>query len=337
MDRVDWLEPVDFGTGSDAALGGRLGMTILPGKHSPGQPAERGRDLAADLDRLRDVHRSDVLLVLVEDAELERLGVGGLLEAAAARGIELLRHPIRDGAIPSDPAALRRTLDAVLARLRVGASVVVACREGLGRTGLVVACLLREVSSLDGAAAVSVVRRRRPGAVETAEQASFVAEWTWPERPAAFHRPLVDRLRELADLEPVLASATEADFGTWSTPPPKGDVLHLPQYAFGAAGEAFLAVVGRGGWVFPFDWGAWLATPEGAALHGDGAAEAVVRATPLQLARLLTAIVRSDRFVEGSIAGAFGSGLLLAIARRAGALADAHASMGHVRGLRRCD
>ena len=38
------------------------------------------------------------------------------------------------------------------------------------------------------------------------------------------------------------------------------------------------------------------------------------------IGKLITAIVRSDRFVEGSIAGAFESGLLLGIARRAAAL-----------------
>ncbi|HEU0236868.1 MAG TPA: DUF6508 domain-containing protein [Candidatus Limnocylindrales bacterium] len=330
MIRVEWLEPVDFGAGRAAWQDARIGMTSLPGtraadwaaspRHEPaGSPAH---ELAADLDILRDVHRCDVLLVLVEDRELEHLGVDGLADAAAARAIELLRHPIRDGAVPADPAALRGTLDAVEARLRVGASVVVACRGGFGRTGLVVACLLRELSGLDGPAAVSVVRLRRPGAVETAEQASFVAAWTWPDRAEAYDRPLVDRLRELGDLEEALAAATDTDFGTWSTPAPKGDVSYLPQYAFGPVGKAFLAVVGRGGWVFPFDWGAWLATPEGAALQGGEAAEAVARATPLQLARLLTAIVRSDRFVEGSVAGAFESGLLLGIARRAGGLAN---------------
>ena len=40
------------------------------------------------------------------------------------------------------------------------------------------------------------------------------------------------------------------------------------------------------------------------------------------MAMLLTAIVRSDRFVEGSIEGAFQSGLLAAICRRAAVLLD---------------
>jgi hypothetical protein len=45
-------------------------------------------------------------------------------------------------------------------------------------------------------------------------------------------------------------------------------------------------------------------------------------ATPDQLTELLTAIIRSDRFVEGSIAGAFDSGLLGRIACRAAVLLE---------------
>ena len=69
-------------------------------------------------------------------------------------------------------------------------------------------------------------------------------------------------------------------------------------------------------------WGTWLQTPEGKALS-DGQA-ALADASPDQQAWLLTAIVRSDRFVEGSLAGAFESGLLSRIARRAAVLAADH-------------
>jgi hypothetical protein len=59
----------------------------------------------------------------------------------------------------------------------------------------------------------------------------------------------------------------------------------------------------------------WLRTGEGRALRDRP--EALDTASPDDLARLLTAIVRSDRFVEGSMVGAFESGLLASIARRA--------------------
>ena len=110
-------------------------------------------------------------------------------------------------------------------------------------------------------------------------------------------------------------------FGAWEPSRTDADGLtHLGWYRFSPAAEAFLADVRAGGWVTPFDWPAWLASPEGQALtHGP---QAVVGASAEDLERLLTAIVRSDRFTEGSLAGAFESGVLGAVMRRASDLAD---------------
>ena len=117
---------------------------------------------------------------------------------------------------------------------------------------------------------------------------------------------------------PILES-TGSEFGEWVSPAPINGVLSLPYYALGPTGEAFTTAVGLGGWlIVGFGWGTWMATDEGAALRDQPAT--MSSATPDDLARLLTAIVRSDRFVEGSIAGAFESGLLARIARRAAAL-----------------
>ena len=127
----------------------------------------------------------------------------------------------------------------------------------------------------------------------------------------------VDRLRELAGLVPVLG-APDVDFGRWEVPPPRDGIYSFGYYVFGPAAEAFRAAVGRGGWIIiGFDWRSWMQTEEGRSLRDRP--DAVAAATPDQLARLLTAIIRSDRFVEGSIEGAFKSGLLARIARRAAA------------------
>ena len=117
---------------------------------------------------------------------------------------------------------------------------------------------------------------------------------------------------------PILESP-EADFGHWETPPPVDGVYRLGWFNLGPAGIAFREAVGRGGWVIGgFDWRTWLETAEGRAFREQP--ESVASATPDELAMLLTAIVRSDRFVEGSMEGAFESGLLAGIARRAAAL-----------------
>ena len=149
----------------------------------------------------------------------------------------------------------------------------------------------------------------RPSRCRTRDDPGFAAAGTIVVTDA-------ERLRLLAALVPILESA-DADFGTWEEPPAVGGVQHLPYFTFGPAADAFRDAVARGGWVVVgFDWRSWLETAEGQALRERQ--DAVATATTDQLARLLTAIVRSDRFVEGSIAGAFESGLLARIARRRG-------------------
>lgn len=138
----------------------------------------------------------------------------------------------------------------------------------------------------------------------------------WPEDGSALD--IAERLRALADLVPILESA-DADFGHWELPPPKNGVHSFGYFLFGPTADAFTAAVGRGGWVIiGFDWRSWLEADDGRAFRDRP--EALAAATPNQLAMLITAIIRSDRFVEGSIAGAFESGLLARIARRAAAL-----------------
>ena len=129
-----------------------------------------------------------------------------------------------------------------------------------------------------------------------------------------------ERLRPLAELVPIL-EAPDADFGHWDTSPSIDGTEHLPWFVFGPTAKAFRAAVGRGDWIITgFDWMTWLRTGDAQALRDHP--EAVADASPDQLAMLLTAIIRSDRFVEGSIEGAFESGLLSRIARRAAAMLD---------------
>jgi Family of unknown function (DUF6508) len=81
------------------------------------------------------------------------------------------------------------------------------------------------------------------------------------------------------------------------------------------------------GWVLPkFDWSQWGRTREARDLLNDtnepSPGASLAKATPEQLAMLLTALIRNDRFCEGYLHGAFDSGLLLAIVRRARELAE---------------
>ena len=125
-------------------------------------------------------------------------------------------------------------------------------------------------------------------------------------------------LRVLAGWVPVLASP-DLDFGHWVISEPGQDgVMQMPWFDYGPDARRFMADVSGAGFVQPFDWMAWMRTPEAQALVADPSRIAVVDAEVLR--RLLTSIIRGDRFTEGNVVGAFDSGVLLAIARRAQAL-----------------
>lgn len=83
----------------------------------------------------------------------------------------------------------------------------------------------------------------------------------------------------------------------------------------------FISACYASGWMKPnFDWPTWMGTEEAARLRDDPAA--LEQATPEQLSRLLTVLVRQDRFADGSLAAAFDSGLLVRIVRRIAQLAE---------------
>jgi hypothetical protein len=126
------------------------------------------------------------------------------------------------------------------------------------------------------------------------------------------------RLEALAAFLPVFDSP-DFVFGQWADArTAAGGTLQFPHFDMSPEAEAFLAEVGRGGWIIDgFDWKAWNGTPEAVGLRrGDG----FERATPIALARLLTALVRQDRFVEGTLVEAHEAGLLRRIVSRAAEL-----------------
>ena len=177
--RIDWLEAARLAGGGR----GKLGLTILPGKHGtsyryPGRVYQR--DLDADLEALRAAGVGRLIL-LVDDAELQHWGDLTIVERGAAAGVDVVRHPIQDGQPPSSLEVMRRILDDVRTG-RVGGNVAVACMGGVGRSGTVAACALVE-GGLSADDAIAAVREaRHPGAVETASQQEFVRSFAQARR-----------------------------------------------------------------------------------------------------------------------------------------------------------
>lgn len=90
-------------------------------------------------------------------------------------------------------------------------------------------------------------------------------------------------------------------------------VLQLPWVELSGDLRRFVATLYGQGAIVVFDWASW-AHSTGARLADDPGA--LARADIDDLRRLLTAIVRQDRFSEGSLLGAFDSGLIVRILER---------------------
>jgi predicted protein tyrosine phosphatase len=162
---VNFLDP------ADTAVPGGIGLTIAPGKRD----GFTARDLDADLRRLRDDYRCELLVSLMKGDEYESLGIANLFERARALGIEVVHYPIEDANVPP-PADMPRfveLIERIVEAASSGRTVVIHCRGGLGRTGTVAAACLVALGH-GPRTSIDRVRAVRPGAVENAAQEHWV-------------------------------------------------------------------------------------------------------------------------------------------------------------------
>jgi hypothetical protein len=85
--------------------------------------------------------------------------------------------------------------------------------------------------------------------------------------------------------------------------------------------DEFVRVAYDDGWILaPFDWATWKGTPEAAQLRDSSTA--IDRATVVQLARIMTTLIRQDRYAEGTLRSAWETGLLHRVLNRIAHLAQ---------------
>ena len=151
---------------------GCLGLTLCPGK----KDSARGwdRDLEGDLRTILEWGASTVV-TLIESHEFTLLKVGRLGERVQKLGMRWIHLPIRDIDVPD-----RRFEEEWSAagpeihrRLGQGERILIHCRGGIGRTGLVAGLILVERGCVPSDA-IKKVRAVRPGAIETWAQEQYV-------------------------------------------------------------------------------------------------------------------------------------------------------------------
>lgn len=157
--------------------GGKIGMALCPGKRQP--HAATGpwhRDLSVDMAAIR-LFGTSLLVTLMEASELDQANVPADVMRAAAEqlGIAWMHLPIVDFQAPS------RTFEDVWPRhsaairelLANGQNIVLHCRGGRGRSGMMAARLLVDFG-FPPEKAIAAVRAVNPLAMETEVQESYI-------------------------------------------------------------------------------------------------------------------------------------------------------------------
>lgn len=190
---------------------GRIGITFCPGKHD--RFAHTGaweRDLGIDLDAIA-AWGAKLVLTLVEPAELAELKVPLLGHEIRHRGIAWLHLPIADYSVPTKKFEEEWLTQgrAIREMLRRGDDMVVHCKGGLGRAGMIAARLLAELG-MSPKEAIRAVRHVRKGAIETSSQLALVRRTT----------PILDQeIAMSADLPPIDTTAMQRVGGQLGTNP----------------------------------------------------------------------------------------------------------------------
>ncbi|HEY6877894.1 MAG TPA: cyclin-dependent kinase inhibitor 3 family protein [Polyangiales bacterium] len=173
--RTSHTDPLQIAEVRASPAHGRIGITFCPGKHDRfAMTGAWARDLAMDLDVVA-AWGAQLVLTLIEPVELTELKVPALGREILARGIAWRHLPIADHSVPSE--AFEKEWEThgreVRALLRGGGDVLVHCKGGLGRAGMIAARLLVELGVAPDQA-IREVRRVRRGAIETSSQLALV-------------------------------------------------------------------------------------------------------------------------------------------------------------------
>lgn len=127
------------------------------------------------VDALRAIREEGVALLvsMLPPEEAARLGLGQEGALCAAAGLAFRCFPIPDFGLP-EPAPFVALIDALAAEIEAGRGVAVHCRAGIGRSGIVAACVAARFLGSPAAAVEAVSRARGIEIPDTRAQRAFI-------------------------------------------------------------------------------------------------------------------------------------------------------------------
>ena len=94
----------------------------------------------------------------------------------SANGIEFLSLPVPDRGVPPSQEAVLSVVRRLDARMAAGKSVGIHCRQGIGRSGILAACLLVSTGVSPQGAFTQLMEARGRSVPDTSEQREWVEE-----------------------------------------------------------------------------------------------------------------------------------------------------------------
>ncbi len=138
------------------------------------QPASQGElQPAIAAIAARGIHQ---VVSLLESAEVRLLGLEHEAELVNAASMQFLSFPITDMGLPGSSEAFAGLAWQLYQQIEAGSNVVIHCRGGIGRSGLLAAAVLLHAGFEVPQAFAEVARKRGRQVPETVEQGNWLAE-----------------------------------------------------------------------------------------------------------------------------------------------------------------
>ena len=161
---------------------GRLGIVLRP----------RGAEWLDNETRAWRQAGIDVVVSLLEPDEAADLELTGEPTSSTATGLAYHAFPIPDRSVPRSHEAVAEVVNQIVDALRSGKTVAVHCRQGIGRSAMMVAAVLI-AAGLDAETAVDAIRQSRGLDVpETKAQRQWISDfsaWLSTRRAAQQQHP----------------------------------------------------------------------------------------------------------------------------------------------------